>query len=273
MQKIIVAFVILSTVGFLGWQKYTEYTKNKKRGADYAVAAGVVCSSFVDRKYLLQENLMDCIRDKEVLQSGVDKLVQAIGSSYAKKVNDQIAAEKFPTFIDLSSANVIDFATAVALGHAELLIFDADIEELYLLEDVSLTFTDALDLTGNELDEYELSIEKVGSDYQVLSSRPLDPTLAAAADGLVYYCYYMRDTCIGDVYYRLAPFKSGLLDIEVLHFDIKPISEEVIIAVLRSDLQFRDLDTPLMELNPNLKEANSDLRVLNKIYSSIPKAP
>lgn len=185
MQKTIIAFVILSAVGFLGWQKYTEYSKNKNRVADYAVAAGVVCSSFVERKYLLQENLIDCIRDKEVLQSGVDKLVQAIGSSYAKKVNDQIVAEKFPTFIDLSSANVIDFDTAIALGHAELVIFDADIEELYLLEDVSLTFTHALDLTGNELEEYELSIEKVGSDYQMLSSRPLGPTLTAAADGLV----------------------------------------------------------------------------------------
>lgn len=86
-------------------------------------------------------------------------------------------------------------------------------------------------------------------------------------------CYYMKDSCIGDVYYRLVPFKSGLLDIEVLHFEIKPIAEEVIIADFRSDLQFRDLDTPFMELNPHLKEANSDLRVLNKIYSSIPKAP
>ena len=273
MQKIIVAFLILSVAGFFGWQQYTEYSKNKKSVANYAVAAGIICSSFIDRKFLLQENLMDCVRNKEMLQSGVDKLVEAIGSPYAKKINDQLAAEKLSTFIDLSSANEIDFATAVALGHAELVIFDADIEKLYLLKDISLTFTDALDLTGNELETYELSIEKVGSDYQVLSSRPLDPTLAAAADGPAYYCYYMSDICIGDVYYRLAPFKSGLLDIEVLHFEIKPISEEVIIADLRSDLQFRDLDTPLMELNPHLREANSDLRVLNKIYSSIPKAP
>ena len=130
MQKIILSLLIIVVGMFFGWQKYTDYAANKKSIEKYKVAAGVVCSSFVERTYLPRESLMDCISDKEVLQSGVDRLVETVGPGFAQFINDSLAMEKPSTFIDLSRASLIDFSTAIKLGHEELIIEKADVNAL-----------------------------------------------------------------------------------------------------------------------------------------------
>ena len=275
MQKITLSLLIIVVGVFFGWQKYTDYAANKKSLEEYKVAAGIVCSSFVDRTYLPQESLMDCIRDKEVLQSGVDRLVETVGPGFAKVTNDSLAMEKTPTFIDLSRASLIDFSTAVKLGHEELFIDKADVSALYLLKDISLHFMDATDDAGDSIDGYIVWIEEIGSALgdRFLGSRPFTGNLAAMVDNVWPYQSYSDQVIFGDVYYRLVRTKWDWFEIEVLHFELDPISEDIIIASLRSDLRFRDLETELVELNPWLKKQWSDLSILNRIYALTIKEP
>ena len=134
---------------------------------------------------------------------------------------------------------------------------------------------EATDDVGDSIDGYKVwiyEIESVLGD-RFLGSRPFTGNLAAMVDNVFSYQSYSEPVILGDVYYRLVPTKWNWFEIEVLHFELDPISEDIIIASVRSDLQFRDLETELVELNPWMKNQWSDLKILDRIYALTTKGP